>query len=136
MTRFDPRKVSLHKSYTLKELSGLVGMSEKTCLRWVEQGLATVPGSHKPILILGSEMKKFIRNKNSEKKIALKRHEFYCFTCKLPRRAKRGSINASGNRKMGLCSACNGKMSKIIHSIKKDYKIPSTPIQMSIFGDI
>jgi hypothetical protein len=134
MTRFDPRKVSLHKSYTLKELSDLVGMSEKTCLRWIEQGLAIVPGSKKPILILGSEVKKFIRNRNSGAKIKLERHEFFCFKCKFPRRAKRGSISVSGNRKMGLCSACNGKMSKTIHPTKKDYKIPPTPIQMSIFS--
>ena len=136
MTKFDPRKISKHQSYTLKELSRLVGMSEKTTLRWIEQGLATVPGCQKPILIRGDEVQKFIRNKNDGVKVKMERHEFYCFTCKLPRRAKRGSINISGNRKKGNCSVCNGKMSKTIHPIKKDYKIPSTPIQMSIFGDI
>ena len=136
MTRFDPRKVSKHKSYTLKELSDLVGMSEKTCLRWIEKGMATVPGIQKPILISESEVKKFIRNKNSKTKIKLGRSEFYCFTCKRPSRAKRGSISISGNRKRGLCSACNGKMCKTIHHIKKDYKIPSTPVQMSIFNNL
>jgi hypothetical protein len=136
MTRFDPRRVSQHRSYTIKELSDLIGMSEKTCLRWIEQGLAIVPGSHKPILVLGSEMKKFIRNKSSRAKIKLKRHEFCCFTCKLPRRAKRGSISVLENMKKGLCSVCNGKMSKTIHPIKKDYKIPPPPTQMSMFSDI
>jgi hypothetical protein len=134
MTRFDPRKISQHRSYTIKELSDLVGMSEKTCLRWIEKGMTTVPGSQKPILILGDAVKKFIRNRNSNNKIKLQRHEFYCFTCKLPRRAKRGSINILGNTKRGHCSVCNGKLSKTIHPIKKDYKIPSTPIQMSIFN--
>jgi len=136
MTRYDPRKISQHKSYTIKELSDLVGMSEKTCWRWIEQGMATVPGSNKPILVLGSEVKKFIRNRNSKTEIKLGRSEFFCFKCKLPRRAKRGSNSVSGNTKRGLCSVCNGKMSKTIHPIKKDYKIPSTPIQMSIFNQI
>lgn len=136
MTRFDPRKISQHRSYTLKELSDLAGMSEKTLLRWIEQGLATVPGNKKPILVLGDEVKKFIRNKNSVAKVKLGRYEFYCFTCKAPRRAKRGSQSVSENTKRGLCSVCNGKMSKTIHPIKKDYKIPSNPIQMSIFNDI
>ena len=134
MTRFDPRKISKHQAYTLKELSELVGMSEKTCLRWIEQGLATVPGSQKPILIRGDEVQKFIRNRNSGMKVKLGRYEFYCFTCKLPRRAKRGSIIVSDNTKKGLCSVCNGKMSKTIHPIKKDYKKPLSPIQMSIFN--
>ncbi len=133
MTKYDPRKISKHQAYTIKEISDLVGMSEKTCLRWIERGMAIVPGSQKPILVLGDEVQKFIRNKNSGAKVKLERHEFYCFKCKLPRRAKRGSISISGNRKRGLCSVCNGKMSKTIHPIKKDYYKPSTPIQMSIF---
>ena len=136
MTRFDPRKISKHKSYTIKELSDLVGMSEKTCFRWIEKGLPTVSGNQKPILVMGVEIKKFIKKRNSQNKIELKRYEFFCFKCKGARRAKRGSIGISGNTKKGLCSVCNGKMSKTIHPIKKDYKIPSTPIQMSIFRDI
>lgn len=136
MTRFDPRKVSQHKSYTIKELTDLVGMSEKTCQRWIEKGLPTIPGSQKPILIAGSEVKKFIRNKSSKVEFKLQRHEFYCFKCKQPRRAKRGSKGVSGNTKIGLCSVCNGKMSRTIHPVKKDYKIPPTPIQMSIFNQI
>jgi hypothetical protein len=133
MTRFDPRKVSLHKSYTLKELTALVGMSQKTCLRWIEQGLPTVPGCEKPILIKGSELKEFIRSRNSKPELKLKRHEFFCLTCKDARRAKRGSLEVSGNTKKGKCSVCNGKVSKTIHPLKKDYYKPSTPTQMSIF---
>lgn len=136
MTRFDPRRISQHKSYTIKELSALIGMSEKTCLRWISQGLKTLSGSKKPILIVGNEVKKFIRNKNSKAKVKLERHEFYCFTCKLPKRAKRGSISITGNTKRGHCSACNGKMCKTINPIKKDYKIPSTPIQMSLLDGL
>lgn len=136
MTRFDSRKISQHRSYTLKELSELVGMSEKTCQRWIEQGLPTVSGNHKPILIQGREVKNFIRKKNSKLEIKLKRHEFYCFTCKSPTRAKKGSISTAGNIRKGICSVCSSKLSRTIHPIKKDYKIPSTPTQMSIFNDI
>src|SRR3990167_8640191 len=126
MTRFDPRKISKHQAYTIKELSKLVGMNEKTCLRWIEQGMATVLGSNKPILVRGDDVQKFIRNKNSGAKVKLERHEFYCFKCTLARRAKRGSNSVSGNTKRGLCSVCNGKMSKTIHPIKKDYYKTST----------
>lgn len=111
-------------------------MSEKTCGRWIEQGLPTVPGSHKPILILGDDAKIFIRNRNIKVVIKLKRHEFNCFKCKCPRRAKKGSIGVSGNIKRGLCSVCNSKMCKTIHPTKKDYKIPPTPTQMSMFNNI
>ncbi len=136
MTKFDPRKISLHKSYTIKELSDLLEMDEKTCFRWIGRGMVTVPGSQKPILIRGSDAKNFIRNKDARIAVKLERHEFYCLTCKAARRAKRGSLSISGNTKRGLCSVCNGKLSKTIHPPKKDYKIPSTPIQMSIFSQV
>lgn len=134
MTTFDPRKISKHRSYTIRELSDVLGMSEKTCLRWIAKGMITISGNKKPILISGDEAKKFIRNKNSETKVELQRHEFYCFKCKCPRRAKRGSIHLSTNTKRGSCSVCSTKMSRTINPIKKDYKIPSIPIQMSIFS--
>lgn len=135
MAKFNPQKICKHMSYTIRELSELLGISEKTCLRWVDKGLMTVPGSKKPILITGEAAKEFIRNINSKRKVKLKRHEFYCFKCKVPRRAKRGSISESGGMKKGLCSVCNGKMNKTIKPHQKDYHIPLAPVQMSIFSN-
>ncbi len=120
-------------SYTIKELADCLNVSEKTCLRWVEKGLPIVPGSKKPMLLLGSDIKDFLRKKDSKKKVKLKRNEFYCLTCKAARNAKRGSIKKLKNRKTALCRVCNGKMSKTNQLSQKDYLIPSPPTQMSIF---
>jgi hypothetical protein len=100
--------------YTIKEISDCLGTSEKTCLRWIENGLSIVQGSKRPILILGSEIKDFLRKKDSKKKIKLKRNEFYCLTCKVARNAKRGSIKKLQKRKTALCRVCNGRMSRTI----------------------
>lgn len=120
-------------SYKIKEISDDLGISEKTCLRWIEKGLPIVPGGKKPILILGSDIKDFLRKKDSKKKIKLKRSEFYCLTCKAGRNAKRGSIKKLKNRKTAVCRVCNGKMSRTIQLSQKDYLISSLPTQMSIF---
>jgi len=135
MTRFNPQIIHGHLSYTVQELAKIFGINKKTCLRWIAEGLATVPGQKKPILILGSDLKTFIRQKNSRKKVTLKRHEFYCFRCKVPRRAKRGTITKSGDTKRSECSVCNGKMTRKIKLHQKDYHISSTPVQMSTLFD-
>ena len=101
-------------SYTIKEIVVCLNVSEKTCLRWIESGLPIVPGGKKPILILGSEIKDFLRKKDSKKKIKLKRSEFYCLTCKTARTAKRGTIKRLVKQKIGVCRVCIGKMSRTI----------------------
>ncbi len=101
-------------SYTIKELSGLLSVNEKTCLRWIESGLKTIPESKKPILILGSDLKEFLRVKNSKMKVTLNRSQFYCLSCKAATYAKRGSIVKTNNKKVALCRVCNGRMSRII----------------------
>lgn len=121
-------------SYTIKELSDCLNVNEKTCLRWIEKGLPVIPGGKKPIFILGSDIKDFLRKKDSKKKVKLKRNEFYCLTCKAARNAKRGSIRKFKNRKTALCRVCNGKMSRTNQLSQKDYLISSSPTQMSIFG--
>ena len=123
-------------SYTIKEMSDCLNINEKTCLRWIENGLSIVPLSKRPILILGSEIKNFLRKKDSKKKIKLRRSEFYCFTCKAARNAKQGSTKRSRRQKTALCRVCGGKVSRIFKSVQKDYMIRTLPTQMSIFDDI
>ena len=133
MAKFNPQKVSAHLSYTIRELADALDASEKTCFRWIDLGLVTVPGSKNPILIMGSAVKEFLRKRKSKNEVKLKRYEFRCFTCKAPRRAKRGSISEKGSMKKAVCSVCNGKMAKTIKPYQKDYQIPTTPVQMSMF---
>jgi len=135
MTRFNPQIISGHLSYTIKEITAMLDVNKKTVFRWIDEGLVTVPGQKKPILILGSDLKTFIRQKNSKKKVTLKRHEFYCLKCKVPRRAKRGTISRSGDEKRGECVVCSGNMSRKIKPYRTDYHISSTPVQMSTLFD-
>ncbi len=111
-------------SYTIKELTGILSVNEKTLLRWMDNGLKSVPGGSKPLLVLGSELQEFLKQKDAKKKVQLKRSEFYCFTCKAARRAKKGSIRTLKGKKTAYCSVCNGKMSRTIQLAQSDYMIP------------
>lgn len=113
MIKISPKGVYKHRSYTIEELSALLGKTEKTLFRWIELGLNIIPESKRPILIMGSDLKEFLGNKYSKKKVKLNRSQFYCFTCKEAVYAQKGSIKKLGNRKIAVCRACRGKVSKI-----------------------
>jgi hypothetical protein len=112
--KINPQKIFQHRSYTIKELSELLDIDEKTCFRWIEEGLDIIPGCKKPILIRGGDLKKFLLNRKMRKRIALNRNQFFCMTCKVARLAKRGSIKIVSNKKTASCRVCNGKMCRII----------------------
>ncbi|MBU6426643.1 helix-turn-helix domain-containing protein [Patescibacteria group bacterium] len=135
MTRFNPQIISRHLSYTLPEIAAKLHMTKKSLYRWIDEGLPIVPGQRKPILIHGDDLKTFINARNSRHKVKLKRHEFYCFRCRAPRQAKRGTITKSGYTRSGECSVCNGKMQRKFRPYQKDYHISSSPVQMSTLFD-
>jgi hypothetical protein len=134
MTRINCQNIHGNTSYTIEELSKNLCVSERQCSRWIASGLKTVDENKKPIFIMGYDVKEFIRKKNSKKKIGkLKRNQFYCLTCKAARNTKRGSIKRLKNSKIGICSVCNGKMSRMVKQHQKEYRILSSPTQMSMF---
>lgn len=125
--KINPQKVHIHRSYTIKELSELLGINKKTCLRWIEKGLKTIDGSKNPILISGNDLKEFLINTKLKKKIPINRNQFLCFSCRSASYAKRGSIVQMKGQKTALCRVCNGKMSRTIKPYQKDYMISPTP---------
>jgi hypothetical protein len=127
MTRINPKGIYKHMSYDVKELTVKLHVNEKTISRWMESGLEAVP-SGKPFLFHGSSLQDFLRKKDAKKKVHLKRGEFYCFTCKAPRRAKKGTTRTLRGKKHALCNVCNGKMSRTIQPAQNDYMEPLFPI--------
>jgi hypothetical protein len=113
MKKINSQKICKHMSYTIQELSEVLNINKKTFLRWIEAGLKTVPESKKPLLIMGQELKKFLKLKSSKRKIKLNRNQFYCLTCKKETYAKRGSIKVLIGRKIAICRVCKGKISRI-----------------------
>jgi len=119
MVKINPKGIFSHRSYTTEELSVLLSKDKKTLLRWIDKGLKTIPESKKPILIMGSDLKEFLRKKKSKRKMKLNRNQFYCLSCKQAVYAKRGSIEKLSNRKIALCRVCNGRTSRIIKPYQK-----------------
>lgn len=100
-------------SYTIEEICEALGVTPKTCYRWIGSGLPTIPESKKPILIFGSELKEFIREKRKKRKVSLGRSQFYCLKCRGAVFAKRGTIKVFQNRKTAQCRVCNGLLNRL-----------------------
>jgi hypothetical protein len=110
--RFNYRRVKLHRSYTVAELSALIGAHKHTIGRWIAAGLKTTD-SRRPFLIHGADFRAFMKSREPIKQ-RCQPGEFYCLGCRAPRRpaldmadfhprtALRGSLS-------GICPAC-GRM--------------------------
>lgn len=109
--RFDCRRVKLHRSYTISELSTLIGAHKHTIGRWIAVGLKTTD-TKRPFLVHGADFRAFMRARAPIKQRCLP-GEFYCFGCRAPRRpaldmadyhprtALRGLLS-------GICPTCGG----------------------------
>ena len=122
MTKINLKGIHKHMSYTIAELTTIFGVNEKTVLRWIDSGLKPLTGCVKPYLIAGSELQIFLKNKDEKRKVEMKPHEFFCFGCKRPRRAKRGSKKVVGDKEKAVCAVCIGKMSRTIKPSQKYYQ--------------
>ena len=59
MKRLNPRRVKLHRNYTVDEAAMLFRVHKNTVRNWLEAGLQPVD-DRRPILILGRELSRFL----------------------------------------------------------------------------
>lgn len=83
-SRFDCRRVKLHHSYTISELSSLIGAHKHTIGRWIAAGLKTTDAK-RPLLIHGADFRAFMKAREPIKQ-RCQPGEFYCLCCRGPRR--------------------------------------------------
>ncbi|MCF6321997.1 MAG: helix-turn-helix domain-containing protein [Rhizobiaceae bacterium] len=113
--------VKIHRSYTVEEVSRLLGVSKATVWRWIKNGLVAIQ-DRKPALISGANLIDFLKSRSRPKqKCAL--DECYCFTCKSPRKIAFGEAeidckNSNIPNMLGLCSICSSLMFKRISKSK------------------
>ena len=90
--KYNLRLIKSRKSYSFKEMKTLFGIDRKTCSRWIKNdGLRVVEKGVSPLLVMGSELIRFIQEKRSAKKTKLNDDEFFCFKCHKAVNAKAGT---------------------------------------------
>lgn len=112
----DLRQIRTTKVYTLPEIAETLDRNIAAVRGWIRDGLPTL-GDQKPVLVLGSALKAWLKAKRAARKHECEPDELLCFGCRRPRRPAPGSVrieprNAKTVSITGRCSVCGTRMNK------------------------
>lgn len=115
-TRIDPRRIRIHRSYTIEDVASLLGCHKNTVRSWMKLGLAPLSDGKRPLLLQGADVRAFLQTRRAKAKRRCAPDEMYCFKCRRPRRPAGGMLDYQrdtfGGRLSGLCSECSTLMFK------------------------
>jgi hypothetical protein len=112
--RFNPRRVKVHRSYSVEEVARLCRVHKNAVRSWLKSGLPKVD-DRRPTLILGRQLASFLRVRRELRRQRCGAGEFYCFRCKTPRGPVARAAeylpltSHSGNLK-ATCTSCGTRM--------------------------
>jgi DNA-binding XRE family transcriptional regulator len=78
------RYIRQRRTYSVKELSDLLGVHRRTVHQWHSEGLAALEESH-PLLFQGQVARDFLKSRSGRRKKRLGPGEFFCMRCRQPR---------------------------------------------------
>src|SRR5271165_6576292 len=78
------RLVKIHRNYTVEEIARLFGAHKNTVRHWIKSGLKTLD-RRRPLLVHGSDLSVFLRDRKQKKKRPCQPGEFYCLRCRAPK---------------------------------------------------
>jgi excisionase family DNA binding protein len=112
--RLNPRRVKVHRSYTVEEVAKLFGAHKNTVRNWLREGLPMVD-HRRPILILGRQLASFVHARRLHRRQRCATDELFCFKCRKPRRSLAGSAEylpttAGAGNLRAVCSYCGTRM--------------------------
>lgn len=116
--RFSYASIKAHRTYTIEELAECVGVTPQTVRTWIKEGLPAIT-DRRPFLIIGYLAKAFLRDRKMARKVKRADGDFYCVSCKQPRKAALGlteiTVLANGRRALkGFCEACETPCSRFL----------------------
>lgn len=133
-------RIKSELTYTIAEAAEETHVSPATVRQWIRDGLPAMR-TQKPFLIVGADLKSFLKTRNAKRKTKLGPNEFRCMTCKRPRRALGGladfecSTPQTGSL-TALCDVCERPVHRFISTAQLDdfrrvleiaERAPSTP---------
>ena len=119
--KYELRKIKTKRSYTFKEIADLLDVHVRTVQAWHSEGLNPLEGSNNPYLVMGKDLKMYLKLQTEKHKVTLGLNEFYCMRCRkavIPKKVYKyiGGIKIGGNkpsvRLSGICPTCSRKVNK------------------------
>ncbi len=121
--RPNPRLVKIHRSYTVEGIADLFGNHKNTVRGWINNDGLPVVDNRRPVLILGSELRKFLELKRTKNKRPCQPCELYCLRCRKPQMPAGNMADFTPDTdKVGnltaICPDCNSIINKRINMTK------------------
>jgi excisionase family DNA binding protein len=118
------RTLRAARSYTPEEAATALGVSVGTIRSWVKKGLPIMK-AQRPYLMLGEDLKAYLKAQTGKRRAALQPTELYCLSCKAPRTPMGMMVDCipqtpTTARLLGLCDACGGTCNRMISRAKID----------------
>jgi len=122
--KLNPRLISLRREYSFKEIAKLFNRHIRTVQSWQKQGLEILDGTLSPILVLGSDLKEFLKERDEKCKKPTKEGEYYCTRCNESRASvlkevkfiPLKKITGRGKKQFritGICKICSCPLNRI-----------------------
>ena len=117
------KRIKSHFNYTFEEAAEVLGVCVGTVRRWARDGLPYL-SEQRPYLILGWQLKEFLRDREGQRGRKLGPNEFYCVSCRAPRTplgmmADYVPISEKRARLEALCSTCGTVCNRLISTGQK-----------------
>ena len=116
--RVSTRKVKKHRLYSYEEAGGALGVTAHTVRSWRSAGLQVMT-ANTPHYILGAELIRYLKEKQTKKSVKLNLDQMYCFKCKEPQKPLWAMVdyipvNDTRGRLHGLCETCEGPLQRFV----------------------
>lgn len=129
------RAAKIHRTYTVKEAAGLLGVHRNTIRRWMKGAGLKHLDDQKPTLISGVELVRFGASRKTIK-YPCGLTEAFCFRCREPRKAALAageitSVSGTGCNVRLLCETCATVMHKVVpwrkmHLLASEYVVSTS----------
>jgi hypothetical protein len=120
----NPRLVKIHRNYSVEEIARLFGLHKNTIRNWLKQELAAID-DHRPMLILGRELSRFLQERRQRGKQSCGPGRIYCIACREPK-VPAGNMadciptSPSAGNLCGICPDCDRLMYRRVNLSKID----------------
>ena len=114
--RLNPNLAKIHRNYTVEEVASLYGVHRNSVRAWIKAGLPLCD-TRRPALILGADLRDYLKAKRQARKRRCKDDELFCLRCRAPKRPAEGMVDfipltETTGRISGLCPECTGVMNR------------------------
>lgn len=116
--RFNPNRIKINLSYTVMDISEVLGSNPKTIRNWIRVGLPVIDES-RPLLIQGADLKLYLKQKYKTYLHHCELNQMYCFGCKEAKEPNVESLHfiakPAGMAQMtGCCRECGKRSNKYV----------------------